>query len=253
MIDSSTTTDSGIAADTGTMIRIVPVGNFPVHHNGGHEVTPLHILEMASNFEAGGTDLLIDVDHESLWGRTRAAGWSSRVEARPDGLYMEYPTWTPQTEELVNERAYRYFSPVYTLSSTDKQGGQVGARLLSVALTNMPYMDTEIEHVGNASGGPAGKARGGSFAASHFAAPLVEVSPGPRLPGARVPGARPPVLANQSSFDKLVAERRRKRDQALAKRKQRVQERAKLLEKAKSLVESGKADSLAHAVKQLTS
>jgi phage I-like protein len=135
--------------DKDNWIRIVPVGNFPRHHNGAHSITQQDIEQMAANFNNSGTDLLFDIDHESLWGDTRAAGWSGEVEAREDGLYAQYPNFTPSAKKAIENKEYRYFSPVYFLDKKDKQGDNIGAVIDSVAVTNRPYMDREIDHIGN--------------------------------------------------------------------------------------------------------
>lgn len=139
-------------ANPGEFIRIVPVGVFPMHHNGGHEVTAEHIDEMAANFTAKSTDLLVDWEHNSLWGDTKAAGWITELEAREDGLYAKYPEFTPGAEEQIANREYRYFSPVYKLESTSKSGESRGAVIDSVAITNRPYFDEdEINAIGNSA------------------------------------------------------------------------------------------------------
>lgn len=135
-------------------LRVVPIGENPNHPDGPHEVTPEHIEQMAANFERFDTDVLIDVDHESIrWdGSTRAAGWGSDVEPRDDGLYMRFPSWTPRGEDLVSNRDYRYLSPVYFLNYEAKDGQRIGAVLDSVALTNRPYFDEgEIDAIGNST------------------------------------------------------------------------------------------------------
>jgi hypothetical protein len=148
-LEISKTTDSTTTAE---FIKIVPVGVFPTHPDGPHEITPDHIKEMAVNIQAGGTDILFDFGHESLWNASaEAAGWSPKdlVQAKPDGLYIKYPEFTTEGAEKVNGRAYRYFSPVYCLESFNKQGQEIGAVFHSVGLTNTPYMDTEIDAIGN--------------------------------------------------------------------------------------------------------
>src|SRR5699024_7733932 len=105
--------------DEDDWIRIVPVGEFPEHQNGPHVITQEHIKQMETNFTNSGTDLLFDVDHASLWGTTKAAAWSNQVEAREDGLYIKYPKFTPAAEKAIENREYKYFSPVYYL---DKKG-----------------------------------------------------------------------------------------------------------------------------------
>lgn len=137
--------------DAPDWIRVVPIGDFPGHPDGAHEVTSEHVDQMVENFDRKDVDLLFDVDHESLMGNTRAAAWGMELEARDDGLYARFPSFTPYGEELVTNQEYRYLSPVYALDVTDKQGEQVGARLFSVAITNTPYFDAgEIDAI-NAS------------------------------------------------------------------------------------------------------
>ncbi len=138
----------------GEKIKIVPVGYFPAHHDGAHEVTKQNIQEMADNIKNSGTDVLFDYGHESIWNSSAlAAGWSPKdsVEARADGLYIEYPEFTPSAKEKIEGREYRYFSPAYNLNSQNKQGKETGAILHSIALVNKPYMDKEINHIGNNS------------------------------------------------------------------------------------------------------
>jgi len=136
------------------MIKIVPVGYFPEHPNGAHEITKEHIREMVNNLQSQGTDLLFDYGHESIWwAGAPAAGWSPKdsAEARDDGLYIRYPEFTPKASEKVNDREFRYFSPVYRINAKDKSGREIGAELVSVALTNIPYMDKEIDSIKNSN------------------------------------------------------------------------------------------------------
>lgn len=136
-------------------IRIVPIGDFPRHPDGAHRIEPRHIEQMVKNKQASGTDLLVDVDHLSFFGmRTEAAAWiaASDLEARADGLYAKYPVFTTdEMREKVNKRVYRYLSPVYALQDLDKSGVDIGATIDSLALTNRPYMDREIDHLKNST------------------------------------------------------------------------------------------------------
>ncbi len=133
-------------------IKIVPVGSFPQHPDGAHEVTEKHISEMAENLKNSGSDILFDYGHESLWNPSaEAAGWSNsaKVEAKPDGLYIEYPQFTEEASQKISSRKFRYFSPVYSLNYKAKDGTHSGASLVSVAITNTPYFNSEIEHIRN--------------------------------------------------------------------------------------------------------
>lgn len=130
-------------------IRVLQAGSFQNHPDGGHVVTREHLEEMVERFDELSTDLLVDVDHASVMaGETRAAGWSMALELRDDGLYATWPEWTPYGGQLVDDREYRYLSPVYFLETTRKDGSDGGAMLHSIALTNTPYFNTgETSHV----------------------------------------------------------------------------------------------------------
>jgi len=135
----------------GEFVKIVPVGNFPQHPDGAHEITPADIQAMERNFNDSKKDLLFDYEHGSIFGSSRAAGWSAEVKAQPDGLYVKYPAFTPRAAESIKNREYRYFSPVYFMKAKDKLGRDIGAKLDSVALTNIPYLENEIDHIKNDS------------------------------------------------------------------------------------------------------
>lgn len=139
-------------------VLVVPVGQFKNHHHGPHEVTREHVEQMAANFAASSTDLLIDYDHASLYeGDTRAAGWSTEVRVTDAGLEMRMPEFTKAAAQQIADREFRYFSPVYELESVGKNGSERGARLLSVAVTSFPYFDEgEIDPIGNNASGATG-------------------------------------------------------------------------------------------------
>jgi phage I-like protein len=135
----------------GDFIKVVPIGVFPNHPDGPHEITATHLQQMADNFNNSKKDLLFDFEHRSLFGDTRAAGWSASAEVLEDGLYVKYPDFTPHATEMVKNREYRYLSPAYVLESRNKLGMPIGAQLLHVALTNEPYLDNEIDHIRNSN------------------------------------------------------------------------------------------------------
>jgi phage I-like protein len=149
--------------DADAWIRIVPLGDFPNHYYGAHEVTRAHLEQMLANFQASDCDVLFDVDHRSLfYGDSRAAGWSGELEVRDDGLYCRYPEWTAYGQPFIEAREYRYISPVYSLYFEDSKGHYRGALLDSVALTNRPNLQWgEIDVIGNSAPGsgatPPGK------------------------------------------------------------------------------------------------
>lgn len=101
-----------------------------------------------SEFEAHGTDLPIDYEHQTLGGsyssptgQAPAAGWiRSLAIVRPGdeasdapGLWAEV-SWTSEASEKLASRQYRYLSPVALVRRSDRR--LVGVH--SVALTNKP-------------------------------------------------------------------------------------------------------------------
>ncbi len=129
--------------------KIVPVGEFPNHWQGGYEIKAVDIMDMAANFNHGAGKVLIDFEHNSLWGDTRAAGWVNKVEARVDGLYMQKPNFTPNAKKMIDDGEYSYFSPTIQFKAKNNSGKKIGTVLHSVALTNLPFFQTEIDAIRN--------------------------------------------------------------------------------------------------------
>ena len=92
-------------------------------------------------FEAHGTDLPIDYEHQTLGGtyaspsgRAPAAGWIKRLVIEPGvGLLAEIE-WTDDAKQMVAAKEYRYLSPVAIIRKTDRKL----VAIHSAALTNKP-------------------------------------------------------------------------------------------------------------------
>lgn len=105
----------------------------------------------------GGTDMMVDYDHQSVLaatagvgGRAEAAGWVSGLRIGDEGIYASVD-WTPDAEAALAKRKYRYVSPYFRhLPGT----GEV-TRLVNIGLTNTPNLDLPaLAHVqGGASHG----------------------------------------------------------------------------------------------------
>lgn len=100
---------------------------------------PQGVISRSFAAVAGGV-LPIDYDHATdlaapKGGEAPAAGWISKMEARPDGLWG-FAEWTPKGGQAVREREYRFLSPV--LAHDGK--GQVLA-ILRASLTNNPNLN----------------------------------------------------------------------------------------------------------------
>lgn len=113
------------------------------------KVTNAHLNQMAETFAAEGKDILFDYDHNCLWGESKAAGWGKNVEVRDGKIYVSMEP-TPEGRKLIENKEYRYLSPVYQTARTDRvTGKKINAwKLHSVALTNTPYL-TELPAIKN--------------------------------------------------------------------------------------------------------
>jgi len=98
------------------------------------QLDPESLAGLVRAFRSRGVDLVIDYEHQSLQGRQApAAGWIKDLEARADGLWARVE-WTPQAQEYLRNREYRYFSPVLQLDPETRKP----QALLQVGLTNVP-------------------------------------------------------------------------------------------------------------------
>jgi len=130
-----------------TEIQLVPVGRWKGYLDSSKnkfkefDVTEPDVAEMEKNFVAGGIDLPIDYEHQTLTGDIApASGWIKKVINKgKDGLWGVVE-WTAKAIEFLRNKEYRYLSPVFTLTGTDKKTGKkIGATLLNAALTNTPF------------------------------------------------------------------------------------------------------------------
>jgi phage I-like protein len=110
----------------------------------GRKFSVENLEAIAANSEL---PMLIDWEHASEAGDTRAAGWVDELKVEPAtagdkaGLWGR-ATWTPQGREHVSTRSYRYLSPV-VLGKRALSEGAVRfhvEKLRSIALTNRPAL-----------------------------------------------------------------------------------------------------------------
>lgn len=96
--------------------------------------------QIMSAFKDSGIDrIAIDAEHQTFASAENgkpapAYGWFV-PEVRNDGLYATQVKWTPDGEDLLKSKAYRFYSPTVI---TDKSGR--ATRLLPIALTNFPAL-----------------------------------------------------------------------------------------------------------------
>lgn len=98
-------------------------------------VDELAIQMTIAAFEARGNDLVIDYEHQTLYGgEAPAAGWIRQLLNKGNEGLWAAVEWTEKAKGYLDRREYRYFSPVSFRRESDSRL----AALHSVALTNSP-------------------------------------------------------------------------------------------------------------------
>lgn len=126
------------ARDVPEWVQLLPAGLF-----GGRDGRGPYLLDETAvlrAFSAGGMDLPVDYEHQTLEASERkgpvpAAGWIEALEVRSGELWARV-SWTPRAAELIAAREYRYLSPVFR----HDEGGRI-VRIEGAALTHYPNLD----------------------------------------------------------------------------------------------------------------
>ncbi|TDQ40970.1 phage protease [Tepidicella xavieri] len=118
-------------------VELIPAGDFS--GRDGRGPYRLDAEAVLKAFAAGGIDLPIDYEHQSLEAEAKAgpvpaAGWIKELEVR-DGALWARVQWTPRAAELIAAREYRFLSPVFR----HKQGRVVA--LAGAGLVHYPNLD----------------------------------------------------------------------------------------------------------------
>lgn len=139
-----------------TAVRILPAGEFAAVDGrpgnkatgGTWKLTAELARKVIDQVAAQRTDVLVDYEHQSLLAKENgkpapAAAWLKALEWRDGpadaggGLWATDVSWTSAAAAALSAGEYRYLSPVFAYDSQ----GRV-TRLVSVALTNTPALDT---------------------------------------------------------------------------------------------------------------
>ncbi len=134
-------------AQAGSWVQLCPAGSFKARDGRGPfeagSGAALQAIIDRTREIAGATELVIDYDHQSVFGArdgvggtAKAAGWVKELEVRADGIWGRIE-WTAAAAEAIRAGEYRYLSPVLLQS---KSSGQVLA-IRMAALTNTPALD----------------------------------------------------------------------------------------------------------------
>ena len=125
--------DSGIIT---VLAGVVGKWNHPA---GEFEITQADVENMVSDFNRKKRDILFDFDHRCLdpfANNSKSAGWGKVLRASEKGLEIDVE-FTPAGKQAIENKEYRYLSPVYVMSSNRKDRK---VSLHSVALTNIPFL-----------------------------------------------------------------------------------------------------------------
>lgn len=132
-------------------IQVSPLG--PVVR--GRDQRSYRVEDAQRLVEASEVPLLIDRDHESVFGfSTVAAGWLDRLEVvtEPDGertqpgIWAHVERWTPEGRADVEAGRFRMISPVVVLGPSDEDGHPLALAIENVALTNRPNLRMAALH-----------------------------------------------------------------------------------------------------------
>ena len=132
-------------------VHLVPIGDFKGSDKDGNpideHITKESLDQIAEKLNSG-DEVLCDIDHQSckpgVDRDSKAAGWFHKFVVDPvKGLFASLKL-TKKGREIVENREYRYTSPVFTL---DENGNPNDIH--SVALTNVPAFKGHISPILN--------------------------------------------------------------------------------------------------------
>lgn len=125
-------------------VLIAVNGNWKGHANGLFEIDKNMMENVLENFNNQKIDLVCDYEHQTITktdGPAPASGWIKSLSIEDDKLYA-FIDWNEQAKEHIQNREYRYVSPVFSPNTIDRVTGKNrGWSLHSLALTNRPFLE----------------------------------------------------------------------------------------------------------------
>lgn len=115
-------------------IHMLPLGTLELADSRAPITVDQEVLDrIIDAFRRRGNDLVIDYEHATLsGGEAPAAGWIKELQSRPNGLWARVE-WTEKATAYIQNREYRYFSPVLPLDAERRP-----TAILNAGLTNFP-------------------------------------------------------------------------------------------------------------------
>lgn len=133
-------------------VQIAPIGNFTGSDKDGNPIpeklSEEALYSLAEKLNSSGEEVLCDIDHASTRlgceKDSKAAGWFSQFFVSPlKGLWAKVKL-TTLGKKLVEDREYRFLSPVFSLNENGEP-----VDLHSVAFTNVPAFKNHIKPILN--------------------------------------------------------------------------------------------------------
>lgn len=128
--------------------QICKAGQYFGHPAGGYQLTVEDLQRMVDNFNG---EIVVDYEHNShnpMIDEAPAAGWVKSLKVEGDLLIGDIK-WTDKASGMIDKEEYKYLSPVIDIYAVDAHtGNPIGCKLISVGLTNIPFME-DLEAVQN--------------------------------------------------------------------------------------------------------
>lgn len=117
-------------------VKLLPIGHVR-SQKGDFDVDEESFRLMKEKFLERGNDIVIDYEHQTLKDvQAPAGGWIKDLSIE-DGAIVAKVEWTPQGKKYLENKEYRYLSPVVLVRKADGKA----IVLHSAALTNTPAID----------------------------------------------------------------------------------------------------------------
>lgn len=117
-------------------IRVLPLG-YISSEKGDFLVDSESFRMMKEHMEHRAVDIVIDYEHQTLRDmQAPAGGWIKELVLKSDGIFAKVE-WTKRAKDYLQNREYRYLSPVVMVRKKDHKASQIH----SVALTNTPAIN----------------------------------------------------------------------------------------------------------------
>ena len=124
-----------------TEVEIAATGEYLGHWQEPYVLTIEDLQRMVTNFSS---EVVIDYEHQTHdpdAAEAPAAGWITRLWVEDESLWGEVE-WTDRAEAMIDSDAYKYLSPVFNFDAKDPEtGNPIGIKLMTVGLTNVPFME----------------------------------------------------------------------------------------------------------------